>query len=145
VRDDIAASVEVLRGIDGATDRGLFTVGFCFGGRHSWLAAAGGHGVDGAIGFYGFPAERFEELGPTELAGTLAAPILALQAGVDERITPEINAAFEQALSAAGVEHDLVVYDGAPHSFFDRRQEDFAEASDDAWRRVLAFIETHAR
>ena len=33
----------------------VFTVGFCFGGRHSWLAAAGGHDLHGAIGFYGRP------------------------------------------------------------------------------------------
>ena len=30
-----------------------------------------------------------------------------------------------EALTAAGVEHEIVVYDGAPHSFFDRKQEDF--------------------
>ena len=61
-----------------------------------------------------------------------------------QNITPELNAAFEAALSAAGVEHELVVYDGAPHSFFDRRYEEHAEASADAWQRVLAFIEQHA-
>ena len=43
----------------------------------------------------------------------------------------------------AGVEHELVVYDGAPHSFFDRKQAEFADASDDAWRRVLAFVDAH--
>jgi len=42
------------------------------------------------------------------------------------------------------VEHEIVVYDGAPHSFFDRRQEDYAEQSADAWKRTLAFIEHHA-
>jgi len=47
-------------------------------------------------------------------------------------------------LTAAGVEHEIVTYDGAPHSFFDRRQEDFAEASEDAWRRVLEFIDRYA-
>jgi len=36
-----------------------------------------------------------------------------------------------------------VTYEGAPHSFFDRKQEEFADASDDAWRRVLAFVEEH--
>ena len=54
------------------------------------------------------------------------------------------NAAFEQALTTAGIEHELVVYDGAPHSFFDRKQTEFAEASDDAWRRSLAFIDANA-
>jgi carboxymethylenebutenolidase len=58
-------------------------------------------------------------------------------------ITAEDNAAFAEALSAAGVEHELVTYDGASHSFFDRKQEDFADASDDAWRRVLDFIDRH--
>jgi carboxymethylenebutenolidase len=37
-----------------------------------------------------------------------------------------------------------VTYDGAPHSFFDRKQEQFADASDDAWARVLRFVERHA-
>ena len=49
-------------------------------------------------------------------------------------ITAEDNAAFEDALTGAGVEHEIVVYDGAPHSFFDRKQADFADASDDAWQ-----------
>ena len=47
-------------------------------------------------------------------------------------------------LTDAGVEHELVVYDGAPHSFFDRKQEQFADASADAWSRVLAFIERYS-
>jgi carboxymethylenebutenolidase len=48
---------------------------------------------------------------------------------------------FVRALEEAGVEHELISYDGAPHSFFDRKQEDFAAASEDAWRRTLEFIE----
>jgi carboxymethylenebutenolidase len=80
-----------------------------------------------------------------EQAAKLAAPILALQAGDDRNITAEDNAAFEQALQDAGVEYELVTYEGAPHSFFDRREEEFAAASDDAWTRVLGFIERHSR
>ena len=132
------------RGCASRACEAVFTVGFCFGGRNSWLAAAGGHGLAGAVGFYGGPGERNGQPGPTQLAGEIAAPILALQAGDDKNITPELNAAFEAALSAAGVEHELVVYDGAPHSFFDRRYEEHAEASADAWQRVLDFIEQHA-
>ncbi len=74
----------------------------------------------------------------------MKAPILALQAGDDQNITAEQNAAFDEALTAAGVEHEVVTYEGAPHSFFDRKQEEFAAASDDAWARVLAFIERHS-
>jgi carboxymethylenebutenolidase len=138
VQADVAAAVARLRG-DGAT--AIFTVGFCFGGRHSWLAAAGGHGLAGAVGFYGRPGPgRDGSAGPTERAAELEAPILALMGGADEGISVEAVQAFERALEEAGVEHEIAVYDGAPHSFFDRKFEQFADASDDAWRRVLAFV-----
>jgi carboxymethylenebutenolidase len=138
VQADVAAAVEHLRGL-GCT--AIFTVGFCFGGRNSWLAAASGHGLKGAVGFYGYPTERNGAVGPAERASEIESPILALQAGADEKITKVENDAFEAALNAAGVEHEIVVYDGAPHSFFDRKQEEFAEASEDAWSRTLRFIE----
>ncbi len=64
--------------------------------------------------------------------------------GDDPGIPPEEVARYEEALTAAGIEGEVRVYDGAPHSFFDRRYEEHAEASADAWARVLAFIETHA-
>jgi len=141
VQADVGAAVADLREL-GCT--AIFTVGFCFGGRNSWLAAASGHGLAGAVGFYGFPTERNGIRGPAERAAELEAPILALQAGADQNITAEDNAAFEAALTAAGVDYELVTYDGAPHSFFDRKQEEFADASEDAWRRVLEFTERHA-
>jgi carboxymethylenebutenolidase len=138
VQADVAAAVEHLRGLGCGS---VFTVGFCFGGRNSWLAAASGHGLAGAVGFYGYPTERNGVIGPAERASELGAPILALQAGDDQNITKEKNDAFEAALTAAGVDHEIVVYEGAPHSFFDRKQEDFATASEDAWTRTLSFIE----
>jgi len=145
IQQDTRAAVEYLRSPAGGACTTVFTVGFCFGGRSSWLAAAGGHGLAGAIGFYGSTEERGNGApGPTQRATEFAAPILALQAGDDQHILPEHNAAFEAALSAAGVEHELVVYDGAPHSFFDRRYEEYADASADAWERVLAFIARYA-
>jgi carboxymethylenebutenolidase len=143
IQADVAAAVAYLRG-NGA--RTIFTIGFCFGGRNSWLSAAGGHALAGAIGFYGRPGESANGApGPTQRAAELEAPVLALQAGDDQNITAEDNAAFDEALTAAGVEHDVIAYEGAPHSFFDRRQEDFADASEDAWQRLLEFIQRHSR
>ncbi|HZU20692.1 MAG TPA: dienelactone hydrolase family protein [Gaiellaceae bacterium] len=135
IQSDVAAAVAALRE-RGATS--IFTVGFCFGGRNSWLAAASGHGLCGAVGFYGHPGSVIERI------PEMTAPILALQAGDDARITPFINKVFDAALEIGGVEHELVVYDGAPHSFFDRKQEEFRDAGDDAWRRTLEFVARHA-
>jgi carboxymethylenebutenolidase len=140
IQADVREAVVHLRTAGAAS---IFTVGFCFGGRNSWLAAAGGHGLRGAVGFYGVPGAR-EFPGPMDRAAEIEAPILALQAGDDRNITAADNAAFDEALTQAGVEHEIVTYDGAPHSFFDRRQEDFAEASEDAWRRTLDFISRYA-
>jgi carboxymethylenebutenolidase len=137
---DVGAAVAHLR------SRGcsaIVTVGFCFGGRHSWLATAEGHDLAGAIGFYGRPGEgRDGSPGPTQRATQLRGPILGLMGGDDPGIPVEDVDAFEAALDAAGVENELVVYPGAPHSFFDRKQEEFAADSEDAWNRVLSFLES---
>ena len=143
IQQDVGAAVAQLRSSAGGGCDVVFAVGFCYGGRHAWLSTAGGHGLAGAVGFYGSTGERNGEPGPTDRAAELVGPILALQAGDDANILPEHNAAFDQALTAAGVEHELVVYDGAPHSFYDRRFEEHADASADAWERTLAFIERY--
>ena len=141
VQADARAAVDRLREL-GATS--VFTVGFCFGGRASWVAAASGHGLAGAIGFYGAPTRERGGASPVDRVAQIECPILALQAGADPNITAEDNAAFDEALSGAGIEHEIVEYDGAPHSFFDRKQEEFQADSDDAWRRTLEFIADHA-
>jgi carboxymethylenebutenolidase len=132
---DTRAAVARLREADATA---IFTVGFCFGGSASWRAAADVDGLAGAVGFYGRPT-RVEDR-----VAAIRAPVLALQAGDDANITADDNEMFERALTEAGVEHEVVTYDGAPHSFFDRKHEEFADASEDAWRRVLAFIEQHS-
>jgi carboxymethylenebutenolidase len=142
MRADIAAAVAHLRA---TRVESVFTVGFCLGGRFSWLAAADGHGLAGAIGFYGRPGLTSDGLpGAQQRATELEAPILALMGGADQGLPKSDVDAFETALTEAGVEHEVVTYPGAPHSFFDRKQEEFADASADAWRRVLDFIARHS-
>jgi carboxymethylenebutenolidase len=144
IQADVAAAADYLRSPAGGSRTALFTLGFCFGGRHSWLAAAAGHGLAGAIGFYGTPGVgRDGSPGPMQRAAELDAPILALMGGADQAISADDVAAFGEALSAADVEHEIVTYEGAPHSFFDRRYREFADASEDAWRRAVSFLERH--
>jgi len=139
IQADVGAAVAYLRSRGCSS---IVTVGFCFGGRHSWLATAEDHGLAGAVGFYGRPsAGRDGAAGPTQRAAELKGPILALMGGNDEGIPVEEVDAFEAALDVAGVENEIHVYPGAPHSFFDRKQEEFADASEDAWNRVLSFLE----
>src|SRR5437660_2059066 len=56
ISDDVAAAVAYLKSKDGGSVKSVFTVGFCYGGSNSWNQSAAGHGLNGAIGFYGRPA-----------------------------------------------------------------------------------------
>lgn len=145
IQSDIAAAISRLR-TDGGCEE-IFTVGFCFGGRASWLAASFGHGVSGAVGFYGHPAQHPMVPGedPTGRAVHTTAPILGLQAGDDVNIPGHLNEAYAEALSEAGVEHEIITYEKAPHSFFDKHHTEFSDESEDAWQRTLAFIERYSR
>jgi carboxymethylenebutenolidase len=144
VRLDVAAAVARLRETN--RDRRIFTIGFCFGGSNSWHQAANGHDLAGVIGFYGVPGRAWPQGAPSsiDLAPRMACPLLALIGGDDASIPPEMVAEFDQALTAAGVPHEIKVYENAPHSFFDRKQEQFQAESEDAWQRTLAFIAKHS-
>lgn len=124
----------------------LFTVGFCFGGSNSFLQAALQPGLSGVIGFYGNPVgpTRNGAPAPADLAAQFKCPVLGLFGGGDQFITPGKIAAFDKALTKAGVSHELITYPGAPHSFFDRYQEQYASESADAWQRILGFTDRYA-
>jgi carboxymethylenebutenolidase len=135
---DTRAAVEYLRSKDGGGVSSVFTVGFCFGGSNSYnQSAMNGDVVDGCVGFYARPVRTEPYL------AEMKAPLLVLIAGSDQATTPEDNEAFLEKLKAAGVEFEAKVYDGAPHSFFDRSFAQWKDACDDAWRRILSFVEKH--
>ncbi len=122
----------------------IFSVGFCFGGRLAFLAGTRPElDLSGVIGFYGPTAGpgRAGAPAPLDLAGQFRAPVLGLFGGADQGIPQDSIEAFRRALTASGIDNELVSYPGAPHSFFDRKAAQFADASEDAWRRVLDFVE----
>ena len=145
VSADVRAAAEHLRTHDEGRVDALFTVGFCYGGRLAFLTATLGLNLSGAIGFYGVPVGpgRSDIPAPVDVAGQMATPVLGLFGAADHGIPPESIAAFEAVLTKAGVEHRLIAYDGAPHSFFDRKAAEFADASARAWEETLTFVRGH--
>jgi carboxymethylenebutenolidase len=135
---DVGAAIDYLRSRDGGGVKSVFTVGFCFGGSSSWNQSAFHPDLGGCIGFYGRPARS------QAFIDKMKAPLLVLVAGDDRATTPEQSVEFDRDLTRAGVPHEQHIYPGAPHSFFDRMQEQWQEASDDAWRRMLAFVKKHS-
>jgi carboxymethylenebutenolidase len=145
---DIAAAATYLRSAEGGQVRSLFSVGFCFGGALAYLQAASGLGYAGVIGFYGWPLglSRWPDRPkPIDAAARYTCPVLSLFGGADPGIPQSAVDEFDAACKKAGVKHDLTVYPGAPHSFFDRKYTEFAEASADAWKRVQAFVRQNTK
>jgi carboxymethylenebutenolidase len=138
--EDLAAAIAMLRERTGAEP--VASVGFCFGGSLSFVAgAATDLDLAGVVGFYGvLDRSRFDGRGVLTQSGDIRRPVLGLFGGADQAIPAEQIDEFESALSDAGVEHEIHVYPGAPHSFFDKKQDEFADESEDAWRRILGFL-----
>ena len=103
------------------------TVGFCFGGAQSFMPATYGHaGLAGVVGFYGLAQARGQrwtlDRAPRD-QDPGARPV--------RRRRPEHHARPGRRVRRRSlpVEHEIHTYPGAPHSFFDRRQEQYSEAS----------------
>ena len=142
--DDIAAGVAATDAMLKRAPIAFFKSGTITHGRYLTLIG-GTTAYDGNFAaLNAIMAEWASNKSYAQRVADIECPILALQAGDDANITAEDNAAFARALTAADVEHEVVTYDGAPHSFFDRKQEEFADASADAWRRTQQFIAQHA-
>ena len=139
---DAAAAADHLRSDAGGAVQRLYTIGYCFGGRLSYLQAASGIGAAGVIGFYGWPlgTNRAGLPAPADEAPNFTCPVLAIWGGADQGIGPDVVATFDQAMDRAGAMHTTIVYPGAPHSFFDRSSSEHAAASADAWGQVLGFM-----
>lgn len=138
VAADVAAATAHLRAGEVGAVESVFSVGFCFGGSQSWLQSAFDHSLAGCVGFYGRP----DDVRP--FVDRMRVPLLIL-AGSNDALTPrEDFGRFDAELDAAGLEHDMTIYEGAPHAFFDAAFAEFEEACADSWRRVLAFVDERA-
>jgi carboxymethylenebutenolidase len=135
---DTAAGRDYLTSKDGGAVKAVFTVGFCFGGSNSWNQSALNPGLNGCIGFYGRPARSLPFI------DKMKAPLLLLIAGADAATPREQFIDFDRKLTEVGVPHEMHIYEGAPHSFFDRTYEQWKEACDDAWHRMLGFVKKHS-
>ena len=73
------------------------------------------------------------------------SPLLGLFAGADHGITPEMVKEFEARLQKSGVAHEVHVYPGTQHAFFnDTRPQIFeVQAAQEAWKRTLDWFRRH--
>ncbi len=134
----ITAALRYLRQHSGV--QRAVAIGFCMGGRLAFLAAQPQFGFSGVIGLYGSTEAILDAPGPWQLAKQLRGPILGIFGGADAYIPAESVESFQQALKESNVAHEIVVYPGAPHSFFDVQQEQYQDICADVWTRMIGFL-----
>lgn len=115
-------------------------VGWCMGGGLALSAAADGAKIGAAVAFYGHVLAA-------EDAARLHVPVLGLYAEHDHGITPDEVHQFEAELEKLGIEHDIHIYPGTQHAFFndDRPEVYDAQASEDAWVRTLDWFRRYLK
>jgi carboxymethylenebutenolidase len=143
---DVRAAYQWLRADPASRGQQIACVGFCMGGRVTFLTNTV-LPVSAAISFYGggiAPNPR----GPGLLsrAGDLHAPQMLLWGGLDKHIGPEQTRMVTESLRAAGKPFVNVEFSDADHGFFcDARSSYNPYAARQAWALALAFLNVYAR
>jgi len=144
---DVDAAVTHLAGA-GIAPSATAVVGFCFGGRVSFLVAAR-RALGAAIGFYGggIVSARFPQFPPlVDRASSLQTPWLGLFGDRDGSIPVDDVETLRAALLGASVATEIVRYPDAEHGFHCDVRPAYRESDAlDAWSRTLAWLGAHLR
>lgn len=143
---DVDASVAHLNGLGFGSPR-IGVVGFCWGGRATFLIAAQ-RPLGAAVGFYGggIVTSRFPQFPAlVDQAPNLKTPWLGLFGDRDQSIPVEDVERLETELGHAAVAHEVVRYPDAGHGFHcDARPDHYdPQAASDAWSRTLDWLGRH--
>jgi carboxymethylenebutenolidase len=145
VLTDVDAALDHLRA-QGFTDPQIGIVGFCFGGRVTFLVALR-RAIGAATGFYGggIVTGRFPQFPPlVEEVANLKTPWLGLFGDQDQSIPVDDVERLRAALRDAPVDSDVVRYAEAGHGFHcDQRPDYRPDDAKDAWSRMLAWLDAH--
>jgi carboxymethylenebutenolidase len=108
-------------------------IGFCMGGSYALMLACVEDDLKAASTFYGN--------NPRPLSAVAEACPIVGSYGSKDPFTRRAAVKLEAALTHYGVPHDIKIYPGAHHAFFNDRLPTYnAEAARDAWERTLAFF-----
>jgi carboxymethylenebutenolidase len=142
---DVGGAATFLRALENSNGK-VGTIGYCSGGRQSFLAAVS-LPLDAAVDCYGAfvvgnPPEGMPlKVGPiVDKTPNLSCPLLGLFGAEDSHPSPAEVAELEQALKAAGKTYEFHTYEGAGHAFFAVNRPSYrVEAANDGWQRIWDF------
>ncbi|HKI99474.1 MAG TPA: dienelactone hydrolase family protein [bacterium] len=142
---DLNATFALLAGKPTVDGNRIAIIGHCWGGRVAWLGAASNRGYKACAVFYGGRIKL--TMGPgtppaIDLAPQIPCPVIGFFGNEDTNPSPADVDDYDAALTRAGIPHEFHRYDGAGHAFqsFNNSERYHEQASEDAWRKVLAFL-----
>jgi carboxymethylenebutenolidase len=146
---DVGGAAEHIRSLASANGK-VATIGYCSGGRQSFLAACS-LSLDAAVVCYGAfivgsPPEGMgmKARSIVHMAKDLSCPLLGLFGGDDQHPSPEEVGELGKALSEAGKKYEFHSYPGAGHAFFESERPSYRpEAAKDGWARIFEFFGRH--
>lgn len=142
---DGLAAVDHLRSLAQVDAENVGVMGFCLGGRITYLLAAGISEFKAAVPFY--PAGVWTSWGdgPTPFARSpnIACPMLGLFGLEDENPSPEDVAKLDAELTRLGIEHEFHSYQ-AGHDFQNFKAARYNEAAaNESWPVAMGFLHKH--
>jgi len=137
---EIRAAVRHLQQMERVQPRKVGIVGWCMGGALALSTAAEEEELGAVVAFYGRPLAEGD-------VGRIQAPVLGLYGSEDHGISTDAVREFGSRLAAHQIPHEMHIYEGAHHAFFnDTRPSVYhAEAAEDAWKRTLAWFRQYLR
>jgi carboxymethylenebutenolidase len=143
---DVAGGAAYLRGLTNSNGK-VATIGYCSGGRQSFLAACN-LPLQAAVDCYGAfvvgtpPPGMPLKVGPiVDQTPNLSCPLLGLFGADDQHPSPGDVAELEEALKSAGKTYEFHSYEGAGHAFFAVHKTAYRpEAATDGWQKIFAFF-----
>jgi carboxymethylenebutenolidase len=142
---DVAGAMTYLKGLGNSNGK-VGVIGYCSGGRQSFLAAVS-LDLDAAVDCYGafivgeIPAGMPLKVTPiVDKTPSLSCPLLGLFGEDDSYPSPAQVAELEEALKANGKTYEFHSYPNTGHSFFSVNRPAYrVEAANDGWEKIFAF------
>ncbi|HKZ83178.1 MAG TPA: dienelactone hydrolase family protein [Anaerolineae bacterium] len=137
---EIVGAARYLKSLGAVAPAKVGVIGWCMGGGLAFAVTHATSEFNAAVGFYGRPPMEDE-------TARINCPVLGLFGEADGGIPPAVAEEFRASLVRRGKTHEIHVYPGAPHAFFnDTRPHIYrANAAQDAWKRTLKWFETYLR
>jgi len=147
---DYNAAFGMLVRSDKVDESRIGIMGHCWGGRLSWLHACHNDQYKALVTLYGGRIKLGMgdgAIAPIDLCGRMACPVMGIFGNEDANPSPADVDDLDVALTKAGVAHEFHRYDGAGHGFQDFCNDERyrREASDDAWDKLLGFLDANLK